>query len=1199
MNAGLHEHLSNREWMMKQLRAEIAGPDVSNNEEPLIVSGEAGALFSWAEWERVKRQQNGEEVLWQDPPTKRFGAGILYPREVDLEAELLTKDQDNGPSAAATDTVAALNIPEIRRAPAGGALDEGDDYAVSLANAYRPSAVGLSFLGDFSAEAIGLKVDLVNIGRLGNGKFSETAAATYRKVKVMAGDVNKGSERILWLRQPMLAPNGGYPQLTILGEELLTDNPVEILKKTICDGLLLIVVVRKMKDSADTSRLITMSLLNVLQAPSEGKAVDEYCFYQCGVRVTGFSGKAWVLPYPEKRGGQSVDPLSEHNINRLLYREYQTFAIGHGCAADWREERALSATGVWTDILPAYETPSTSTDLAFGEPPQPMKISMRKLANLDKEDDGMEDVRTLVDEYANWIEELSGARTGQPSVPINLEPTASALVKKCVECLRRIKAGLAFLEADSELSAHAREAFKLSNHAMLIARLRTNLKIREPVQPKDKIIWEPAIENPDPSAHQSDTAHWRPFQIAFLLMSLEGICDPESDERDIVDLIWFPTGGGKTEAYLGLTAFTVFFNQISGRPTSGAAVLMRYTLRLLTIQQFQRATLLFCAMEHLRRKDVDTLGSKPFRIGLWVGGAATPNKRETAIRDLKTLKSKSDSANPFLLLKCPWCGARFGTVKPKGRTANSVFGYVLRPAIAGKPATVIYQCGDSACEFGVQAISSGIPLPICVIDEDLMDEPPSLIIGTVDKFAMLAWKPEIRSLFGIGPDGRHTDNPPSLIIQDELHLISGPLGTMVGAYETVVELLCRRDGEGRILPKIIASTATISRAEDQVRNLYARSRCALFPPSGLESGDSFFSRDQRNVDGSMKPGRLYAGIMAPSHGSLQTTQARAFACMLQHSELMPTTVDQRDAWWTLLCFYNAIRELGGASTLFVADILDYFKVILDREGVARIRVRKLHNVTELTSRIPNDQMPKELEMLERRLGGEYRPDDLVDACLASNIIEVGVDIPRLSLMAVVGQPKTTSQYIQVTSRVGRDAMKPGLVAILYGQSKPRDRSHYERFRSYHQSLYAQVEPSSVTPFSAPAVERALHGIVVALVRQLGRLGTEAQSPRSFKWEENASLRQKITTALRDRIESVAPKEVEEVMERLAALITIWQKLEPVEYGDFRDRPEDAPLMYPAGSTPMPIWENLSWPTLSSLRNVDASCEANILSGDAE
>ena len=526
-----------------------------------------------------------------------------------------------------------------------------------------------------------------------------------------------------------------------------------------------------------------------------------------------------------------------------------------------------------------------------------------------------------------------------------------------------------------------------------------------------------------------------------------------------------------------------------------------------------------------------------------------------------------------------------------------MYGYSKERGPAGD--TVVFRCGDSSCEFGGLPGPSTPPLPIVVIDEDLLDAPPNLLIGTVDKFAMLAWTPAARSIFGLDDSGRHRGVPPTLIIQDELHLISGPLGSMVGAYETVIEALCVDPLGGMILPKIVASTATISRAREQIAGLYARTAVMLFPPSGLDAADSFFAREAVDEHGRPKPGRLYAGVLAPAHTSLQTSEARVFATLMQHASLLEGDARDLDPWWTLLVFFNSLRELGGAATLFTADTREYLKVILNRHGVEYAKIRQLFHVEELTSRIRGDHIPRLLERLEvpmsvREGAGTPIPNPApIDACLASNIIEVGVDIPRLSLMAIVGQPKTTSQYIQVSSRIGRDLDKPGLVVVIYGQTKPRDRSHYERFRSYHQRLYAQVEPTSVTPFSPPAVDRSLHGLIVALVRQLGRVDHEADTPDPFPLAPGSQLRLKVEEVIGDRVRAIAPDEEASVMGKLKHRLDQWKAWNPAEYGGFSKTPEHPPLMHPAGRTELAQWGGRSWATMSSLRNVDASCEADL------
>lgn len=1183
----LEDNLLNRTALLKGLRAEVIGPEPQGKPEQVSKR----QLMSFEEFRRPRKQINGEEILWQDRPTKRYGAAVLYPIGVTEVSESADADAGSGVSSD-EDTVAreAVTASAEKIGSRRGETDDDGDYDISLANSFRPSAVGLSCLVDLSLTDT-LEIRIENSGRLTRTEVQRQACGFYQRLPVCVGD----RERPLWLRVPLVNEKGNVPSVSVSSQELLDAAQPVVLPVPGPFAQLQVVVLARTWPSAPSPRhrLLTISLVNRRTAPERG--IDEHCLFQAGLVIAGRSGSGCMRPYPETilPSEREADPLSDENVNRILYRESHTFAIGHGCAADWPDDRPAETDSVWTDFLPVYETPATSADLEqqteTGEWAS-LAVSMRKLAGLADGDDGMHDALRLTDAYEKWI-------TDQRNEAAKLSPeqrqTAAKLISRCDDCLTRMRAGIKLIGENP----NARDAFRLANHAMVLAQLRAVPTAREPQLTASGTLggWEPPFQTVDAAAGDQSKGFWRPFQLAFLLMSLAGVVNDAPAEREIVDLIWFPTGGGKTEAYLGLTAFVIFFNALSGRKSAGATVLMRYTLRLLTAQQFQRAATLFCAMEILRTKDV-RLGTRPFRIGLWVGGSATPNKRADAITALKKLHKDSDAENPFVLLRCPWCAAAFGSIAYAGNKAR-VFGYTEQKTSRGS--TVLYRCGDSRCDFGgaPDVKPQARALPITVIDEDLYEEPADLVIGTVDKFALLAWIPQARRLFGINEEGRHSDLPPTLIIQDELHLISGPLGSMVGAYETVIENLCTTSAG--VKPKIVASTATISRADEQVANLYARKDVFLFPPAGLTASDSFFAREARTREGRLKPGRLYVGVLAPGHGSLQTTQVRCFSSLLQNAGALGDTPDILDPWWTLLLFFNSIRELGGAATLFVSDIREYLRVILSRTGSDYSRIRKLPNVEELTSRVRNDEVPKILAKLERGIRAidaktrQPIPSEVVDACLASNIIEVGVDVGRLALMAVVGQPKTTSQYIQVTSRVGRSVDRPGLVTVLYGQTKPRDRSHYERFRSYHQKLYAQVEPTSVTPFSPPAVDRALHGLITALVRQKGRLQYEASTPDPFPLAEGSALRSMIEDILRERVEVVAHDEISNVLERLADRLEEWRTWNPQAYGDFGTPPPNPPLIHPAGINIPDTWNNHSWATLSSLRNVDANCEAEV------
>lgn len=1206
----LEEHISNREWLVGRIRAEVVGPDPSG--EAIVPTGLAKLPdCTWPEFRKPRKQQNGEEILWQDSPLKRYGAGILYPAgsrltqiggdaKVAQEPPLINEPQLDIAGDAADESFLARDI---------STADDSEDYDVSLANAMSPSAIGLSFLVDLSKMTSGIVVELVNLSRTSPEDLKESASAIYRRSKVeVKDDKGKSSEKTIWLRVPLLDNDGAYPKVDVGIDDIRVEKTTALRKSVRgVDGLEAVVVVRPWRHTNKANenlQLLTTTFVN--RKDRTAISDDESSIFQAGIRISSKSENCWVAPYPETEheySKTSQDTLSDHAINKVLYRDQRAYAIGHGCAADWSSPVAGLVSSIWSDVLPVYETPSTTAELEFTDENghlEKLNISMRKLAGLDPTDSGRGEVSLLVSEYDRWIKNLWKEDLTQ--LDGMFSKTGEGLIRRCEWCLERIRDGISLLESEGQTGALARRAFALANHAMLIAQLRGGAKVRDPDYSTDILAWDRPAQSPDPAMPDPDKGYWRPFQIAFLLMSLRGICEPEHESREIVDLIWFPTGGGKTEAYLGVTAFTIFFNRLTNRKTTGCDVLMRYTLRLLTAQQFQRAATLFCAMEKLRCENAHELGEKAFTLGLWVGSNTTPNSRKDAVAKLKKLESNPNEENPFVLLQCPWCAAKMGPVEPlkkesryrsygNGKKSKQVvLGYVR--AGAGTNQTVVYQCPDSSCEFSAgSALSRGKrPLPIATIDEDLIKNPPGLLIGTVDKFAMLAWKPELRSFFGISEDGQHHSAPPSLIIQDELHLISGPLGTMVGAYEMVIDRLCREHGKGKTGPKIIASTATISRSREQIRHLYAREKSMLFPPSGLRSSDSFFARE---IEG---PGRMYVGVMAPAHFSLQTTEARVFAALLQSIPHMPADESGKDPWWTLLCFFNSLRELGSAATLMVADVREYMRVLMDRHGWDYKTIRN-SIASELTSRIRSDDIPKELAKLEIPLssnGVEGSKTHPVDVCLASSVIEVGVDLPRLSLMSIVGQPKSTSQYIQVSSRVGRGKNRPGLVVVLYGQSKPRDRSHYEHFRGYHQKLYAQVEPTSVTPFSAPAIERAMPGVLVSVIRQLGELNYEATSPRPYPFASASALADILESMFSERSDMVTQgEETEAVLQLLRERLKEWKAWNPTDYGGFGSFPQSPTLMYPAGANPPAEWNGLSWPTLSSMRNVDASGEADI------
>ena len=1156
------DHIETRDLIVKAIRSELVGPmpigiEIDCSTEITFEE----ALGSYGPW---KQAGSGEEILLRDSPTTRYGVGVLYPLgtalgaeadekaliESTLAEELRARDSDTvndgGYDPLSDSAIKEIEMmQEIDTNVDQGLEGDTDDLAISAANAYRPSSMGVSFLAEFSE---------------GSELVIEASGGRYKKKKVRVVD----REYTWWLRNPVSV------LARVSAEEILAPHegkvPVRHFETHNMDGLDIQIEVFSRPRQGTRISLITVCLINRMQ--KESKAVDDACLFQAGfsARVEASGQGPAILPYP-KIEAQRQDP--EEQSLELLYRMSETFAVGHGCSAEWdREPRNGRVASVRAEPMPTFETPSITSDITR-EDDSALTVSMAALAGLDPTSDGFGELREVVELYEKWIAERKHEAS---SLDERYQDAANRNLAAARRCVARMWDGLEFLRVNTK----ARKAFELANHAMLIQQLRSRREARVAQfnETSYSLAFTPAYQEHDLRNIKTEQGRWRAFQAAFLLMSLRSSVDPLVEERRTVELIWFPTGGGKTEAYLGLAAFSIFFRRLENINDTGVHVLMRYTLRLLTAQQFQRASILTCAMEYLRRQNEEVLGQGEFSIGIWVGSGSTPNTRNQAIYALKRLRSGSAyESNPFVLLRCPWCGAQMGRYDDKGsrgKHAPKVLGYEREGE------TVVFKCEDPACDF-----CGG--LPVYIIDEDIYEKKPSLVIGTVDKFAMLAWRPQARALFGLGTDGERQCSPPGLIIQDELHLISGPLGSMVGLYEAVIEELCTdRRPTTPIMPKIVCSTATIRRYDEQVKALYGRDDTILFPAPGLDAGDSFFARYARDGNGRLMPGRKYVGINAPGLGSMQTVQVRTFASALQAPKGLPD--EAKDPWWTLLLFFNSLRELGTTVSLFQSDILDYLKVMRNRMGFRQSDMRHLSAPMELTSRLSDDQVPKSIADLEVPVGSSSGWP--VDVCLASSIIEVGIDIDRLSLMAVVGQPKTTSQYIQVTGRVGRKWQeRPGLVLVLYSASKPRDRSHFEKFRSYHEKLYAQVEPTSVTPFSPPALDRALHAAMVAFARQSGTIDLE---PYPFpevlvRWFRDIMI---------NRVMSVDSNEAANTEYMLEKRSHEWRSWERRQWEKIKNSPE-IPLLRMAGAYVSDEASLYSWSTPTSMRNVDAECQAQI------
>lgn len=872
--------------------------------------------------------------------------------------------------------------------------------------------------------------------------------------------------------------------------------------------------------NAKGDRLVTLFLVNAQEEPETNRDSAWVFQPEIIVRAAKDSPDKAVFRRRAVLDPDGMDP--ERESLEMIYRNQVEFAVGHGVAVHAiAAEDVTKAVEVRTVVIPDYEVPITETPGLNPEDRPAMRemvskefLDMERLAKMEK-DELVEVLGKLTEDYAAWIGEQKG-RVGKDVTGFDSQATSA--LERCTEILDRLNEGIHALDENEQALA----AFRFANRAMATQRVRSiyalAMRRGENVELKD-------IDKPK-------NRSWRPFQLAFFLLSIPSLTDPLHNDRTkpveaFADLLWFPTGGGKTEAYLGVAAFTMAIRRIQGTKgeydgSRGLAVIMRYTLRLLTLQQFQRATTLICAMEVLRREAIkagdETLGKTPFTIGLWVGNKVTPGTTEDSHQAINNIrdpdKYNAGASSPAQLTSCPWCGCE---VAP-GRDIEV-------DKIAGR--TAIY-CGDKKgrCEFskGQSSKLSHPGLPVLVVDEEIYRRPPSMMIATVDKFAMMAWRGPVRTMFGrvteecprhglIWPknsddecNGNHRANrghaattvkkvkpirPPDLIIQDEFHLISGPLGTMVGLYETAVDELCSWKLDGKIVkPKIVASTATVRKAKEQVNNVFMR-RVAVFPPHGLDVGDNFFSV-QRPIE--ERPGRRYMGICSPG-SSRPAMLIRVYTAFLTAAQsLFDRFGAVADPYMTNVGYFNSLRELGGMKRLAEDDVnTRSFRVemsLVKRPGLAQ---RSVNNIRELTSRVSSQDIPKYLDQLEVKFKAEYDPAEgkfvtrwqdgdvrAIDVVLATNMLSVGVDVNRLGLMVVNGQPKGTAEYIQATSRVGRSF--PGLVCTVLTWARPRDLSHYETFEHYHATFYKHVEAQSVTPFSPRAMDRGLTGAMLSVMR---------------------------------------------------------------------------------------------------------------------
>jgi hypothetical protein len=1064
---------------------------------------------------------------------------------------------------------------------------------------------------DGAADDSGLATDSLMASSIGlsctvDGKVSELDVSAhwghYERLRSDTQTTPTGQPALVWKRTPRGA------KLNIpLAEGEVGPLTIDVAQP----GVVLRGDVRRLSDDW----LVSLFLVNTQLEPEQGK--DAAWVFQAELAVAGVTGEAVFCRRPWQLDDKLLDPSWRHEQRMLamLYRKRCEFAVGHGVAiaATVDATEPTRASRIVTQVMPAHEVWATTQPTAADIPVLgSLVLDMKVLGDIAELSDTalFASLEVLPAAYREWVT-TQRDRVAQKSEGLQaFEAEARAAMDACDAASARIAAGIALLKTDSR----ALSAFRFANRAMWQQRVHSLLS--EGVRAGRAVT---LAELDVPSARS-----WRPFQLAFVLLNLPGVTQLDHSERSdspdaVADLLWFPTGGGKTEAYLGLTAYTMAIRRLQGVIEGrighrGVAVIMRYTLRLLTLQQFQRASALICASEVIRRNEPTVWGAEPFRVGLWVGQRTTPNTIEDAHQALLQSHGQgagSGTGSPLQLTNCPWCGHE---IRPGRDVKAETFS-------AGR-ARVFTFCGDAlgACDFSA-AQAPGEGLPVLTVDEEIYRRLPDLLIATVDKFAQLPWNGKTQMLFGqvTGECPRHgfrapciddTDThpasryghpavrsiahgplrPPDLIILDELHLISGPLGSLVGLYETAVDQLCSWTVNGKtVRPKLIASTATIRQAREQMRALFLRD-VRVFPPQGLDASDSFFSVQRPPTDA--LPGRRYLGVCALGR-RLKAALIRVYTAELAASQALFLKYGKTvDPWMTLLGYFNSMRELGGMRRMVDDDVRSRLRD-MDRRGLAR---RHTPLIDELTSRRSSRDIPGLLDRMEvmhdptlppHAKGGKGNKPMPLDVVLATNMVSVGVDIKRLGLMVVAGQPKGTSEYIQATSRVGRNDKAPGLVITVYNWARPRDLSHYERFEHYHGTFYQHVEALSVTPFAARAVDRGLSALLAALVRLPAPEYNDNRA--AGRLDRTHAIVQQAVDSIAARSEEVtgSKEDGDRVRRILKARIDTWLKRAQPKAGGARlgyQRERDGLTLGLLESAGMGVWDDFT--CLRSLRDVE-------------
>jgi hypothetical protein len=861
---------------------------------------------------------------------------------------------------------------------------------------------------------------------------------------------------------------------------------------------------------------------------------------------------------------QLLDFDEEDSFNKLIYRNYFDYGEGYNTSVNWGTTNNRLKF-ISSEFLPTQETPTVDF-----KPSKIIKnentikdritddsiLSMRYLSTLSNVDDNyiINGLKLFIEAYGDetkesWIKDKEAELNEDENLDDESRKLLSKQLKACTNDFYRLMRNISLLANNQEAMA----AFRTMNTAMF-------MQLHHSIKSKESRPFVPNIENSEEfysnekiyDKEGKETEYkWRSFQLAFILLNVDAFVKPDVNDNtvkdvfgtgwpernEIADLVWFPTGGGKTEAYLGIIAFAIAFRRFTQDEKGyGTTVLMRYTLRMLTLQQFQRATMLICALDVIRKDKFSipnnfSLGNERITIGLFVGSDSLPNYwnqgEKSMINELtkisESIQNQQSISTNLPFTTCPWCGGelfvdeKLNNISPNHTPENNSYGIDDQLNIA---------CNTEECTFHAEYSDDEDSLPLRLFDDDIYKFPPTLLFGTVDKFAALAnnvstisgdRNKDSRRLMGKGYGGRNMDRdvlPPELIIQDELHLLLGPLGSSVGLFEKSIDYLCKYSDEqgNKIKPKIVTSTATTRNTDKQIFALFNR-RSEIFPKQGITCDDSFFAFYKRKKEDvtEYESKRKYMGVL-PVGKTQVWMQLRIISIGLSHrlkyfkekytvDEVFekPETLNELkkvfDYYHSILAYYNSLKDVGKAQSqldhYLPGDINYVIKNTIPWSFLDRL-IRKENQIqySELTGRLTGEEVKTNLADIEKNWAlleskndsrklilKKINPPEFI---ISTNMISVGIDVSRFNTIVINSMPRNIAEYIQASSRVARD--EDGIVFTVHHPFRSRDISHYQKFKEFHEKFYSYVEPISVTPFASKALNRYLAMYAIVIIR---------------------------------------------------------------------------------------------------------------------